>query len=181
MKLVALLLSLLLAACSSTPLFVTEHGVSIYLVDEPEVAADSYRIKFQFESPTDDPNIIQQIELDGYTGIESFRVGLLSRTGTDTHHQKSVQTQNRRMTLMPGEVRGTDERNGFAMLPSNWPPLFNADYLKAHKIQGKIVKMRPEASTVYHLDFERGKLIWYIEDTDIRMEWNHVESEAEGR
>jgi hypothetical protein len=164
------LAGLLLSACSSTPLYVTDSGVSIYLAEEPEVEADRFKITFTFESPTDDPHLVQTIELYGTAGIESFRANRF--TNRDVHWTEKTDTQYRRMTIMPGEVVGADERNGFAMLPSDWLPGMNADYLDDHKIQGKVVFTRPEFQTIYHLDFEYGKLVWYIEGKDVRMEWS---------
>lgn len=173
MRAVLVVLLTFLSGCASSPLYVTDDGVSIYLQKKPVVKQDEYSIHFKFETPTDDTHIIQQIEMnDGeWTGIESFRIGSWSQTGVDHHYSEGIQWQYRRLTLMPGEVRDTDENNGFAMLPSGWPEGFNEHYRQQHKIQGEIVKMRPEHQTIYHLDFKDGKLVWYVEGQDIRREW----------
>jgi hypothetical protein len=173
MKRLLLLALLLLSGCASSPLFVSDDGVSIYLQKKPVVKKDEYSIHFKFETPTDDSHVIQQIEMNGdqWTGIESFRVKSWGQTGTDHHHMSRTSVQHRRMTLMPGSVRGVDESNGFAMLPSGWPDQFNQNYRDGHKIQGEIIKMRPEHRTIYHLDFKDGKLVWYIEGESIRREW----------
>lgn len=170
----ALLLAVMcvLTGCAS-PLFVTDDGVSIFLQRTPEVKHNEYRIQFRFESPTNDKDVIQQIEMnETWTGIESFRISKWGQTCVDTHHATGISIQRRRMTLMPGEVRGVDlSPFGFAMLPSEWPDGFNQDYREQHKVQGEIVKIRPEYKTIYHLDFENGRLVWYIEGQDVRREW----------
>jgi hypothetical protein len=73
---------------------------------------------------------------------------------------------------MPGSVTGVDESlGGFSMLPSDWPSNFNEKFLKRHKIQGSVSSFRVEYRTVYHLHYDDGKLVWHIEGTDIRREW----------
>ena len=173
MKRLLIMAMLFLTGCAASPLYVSDEGVSVYLQKKPEVTKDSYSIYFKFEIPTNDTHAIQQIEMNGdkWTGIEAFRIRAWRMTGIDHHHVDGVTRQFRRITLMPGAVQGTDELNGFSMLPSGWPEEFNQNYRSQRKVQGEIVKMRPEYKTIYHLDFENGRLVWYIEGQDIRREW----------
>lgn len=161
-----------LSGCTSQPLYVTRSGVSIYLEQEPVVKQDTFEIKFSFKSPTKDSHIIQQIENDGWTGIEAFRTRC-GKTTTDTHFIVAALINKRRMTLIPGTVEDVDEGffSGFSMLPSGWPERWNEKFRQEHKIQGRIVKMRPEYQTIYHLHFEAGKLVWFVEGTDVHREW----------
>lgn len=171
MKALLFALCCLLAGCT-VPLYETRDGVSIHLVDEPQVEANRYRIEFRFESPTDDPHLIQWVELGDYHGVESFRVLPDGKTGIDIHFTARTIKQNRRITIAPGKVEGADETTaGFAMLPSNWPDEFNEHYREDHSIEGRVVYRRDEMKTVYNLDFESGVLRWSVEGTDIRREW----------
>lgn len=161
----------LLAGCA-TPLYQSHDKVSIFLHSEPEVQENSYNIKFRFETPTDDPHLIQWIELGDFHGVESFRITYPYQSQVDTHHVDQTYRQFRRITIAPGKVEGTDETFwGFSMLPSEWPPNFNENYRKNHKIQGRVVYRKPEHQTVYHLDFEAGVLRWWVEGTDVKREW----------
>jgi hypothetical protein len=177
-KLIPLLLLALLAGCV-TPLYETRDGVSIYLVGEPTVERDYYRIEFKFETPTDDPHLIQWIELNGWTGVEVFTPRLFERTVVDHHYpSRGTKEQYRRMLIAPGKVVGVDmTTGGFGMLPSEWPEGFNPDYRKGHVIRGRVVYRKPEFETVYRLDFKDGRLVWSVEGTDIRRKWT-VDSES---
>lgn len=164
-------LCLLFAGCA-TPLYQSPDRVSIFLHSEPEVLEDSYKIKFRFESPTQDPHLIQWIEVNGYHGVEAFRITPPYQSQVDTHFTEDTTQQLRRITIAPGEVEGVDATFwGFSMLPSNWPPEFNAAYRAKHKIQGHVVYRRPEHETIYHLDFVDGVLRWWVEGTDVKREW----------
>ena len=62
---------------------------------------------------------------------------------------------DRTITIMPGEVTGTDESiDGFSMLPAKWPPNFNEHYTSKHKIQGNIIRKMEEKATRYRLKFD---------------------------
>jgi hypothetical protein len=167
-------LAFVLVGCASEPLYVTNSSVSIYLEGDPVVKENTFEIRFHFESPTKEKHIIQQIECGGWTGIESFRLHPNGSTSTDTHFIENRVYDKRRMTLIPGEVADVDEGffSGFSMLPSGWPDNWNAKFRQKHKIQGTIVKMRPEFQTIYHLEFAQGKLIWTVEGTSVRREWS---------
>lgn len=161
-----------LAGCA-TPLYEDHNRVSLYLVGEPTVKRDSFEIQFQFETPTDDPHVIQWIEMNNWTGVESFRVLWEKRTGIDTHFSSEIQQQSRRMTVAPGRVEGVDETTaGFAMLPSEWPEGFNAKYRERHTIQGRVAWRKADKATVYRLEFTPGKLVWSVEGTNVRREWH---------
>ena len=171
------LASLLFAAltgCTATPLYETPRGVSVYLNEEPTVERDYFEIEFRFSTPTEDPHLIQWIEVnERWTGVESFTPLWHGRTGIDRHYSgKGTVSQYRRVTIAPGEVEGTDEtRFGFAMLPSEWPERFNPKYRSEYKIQGRVVYRRPEYETVYLIEFENGVLTWSVEGTDIQHRW----------
>lgn len=176
MKRLALLLLLLLAGCT-TPLYESRDHVGIHLYGEPTVTDTSYEFKMQFESPTEDPHLIQWIDVGRYHGVESFRVVYPYKSRVDTHSVSETNFQHRRITIAPGDVEGTDATFwGFAMLPSEWPPNFNAGHLKNHKIQGRVVYRKPEHETVYYLHFENGVLTWWIEGhEDDKREWRAEE------
>lgn len=176
----ALLLLAVLTGCQAVPLYETRRGVSVYLDEEPTVERDYYKIDFRFSSPTDDPHLIQWIELNGWTGVEAFRPRWHGRTGADHHYpSKGTTKQYRRITIAPGKVEGADETsNGFSMLPSEWPDGFNSDYREHHKIQGRVVYRRPEYETVYLIEFKDGVLIWSVEGTDIQHRWEASDGRA---
>lgn len=162
---------LLLAGCA-TPLYETNDGVSLYLVGEPVVEKDNYEIQFQFETPTDDPHFIQWVEINGWTGVEAFRVRFNQRSGVDTHFSRGIDRQSRLMTVAPGKVEGTDETTaGFSMLPSEWPAGFNAKYRERHTIQGRVAWRKADKATVYRLEFTPGCLVWSVEGTPVKREW----------
>lgn len=169
----ALFLLAVLGGCaSSQPLYVNDNGVSVYLESEPTISNDSFEIKLHFETNAKSKHVIQQIESGGWLGIESFRL-FSGSTTTDTHTMTNSSANRRRMTLIPGEVSGADEGffSGFAMLPSAWPSGWNEAFRKSHQIQGQIVALKPEFTTIYHIEFSNGKLILYVEGSSIRREW----------
>ncbi len=180
MKIKSLLLLCLmfLAGCSTTPLFVSDDRVSIYLRGEPEVTDDSFRIKFKFDSPTADPHLIQTLRIWTWSGTESFRVTDGYMSFTDTHYSGEIGSHHiRRMTIMPGSVEDTDETLfGFSMLPSGWPDGFNRKYREDHEIKGRVAYVKPEHATTYTLTFVGGVLTWRIVGTDIKHVWR-----AEGK
>lgn len=166
------LILLFLAGCT-TPLYTSRDHVGIYLYGEPEVTENSYVLKMQFETPTDDPHLIQWIDTGTFHGVESFRVTGKYKSQVDTHSVEGSNYQHRRITIAPGEVEGTDATMwGFSMLPSEWPPNFNQNYRASHKIQGRVVYRKPEHETIYYLHFEDGVLAWWIEGReDTKREW----------
>lgn len=166
------LLALLLTGCGSTPLFVSDDQVSIYLRTEPEVKEDEFRIRFRFDSPTGDTHLVQRLEFDSWQAEEAFRVTEGYKSHTDSHWSEDVNFQHRRMVIRPGAVDGVDETPfGFSMLPGPWPPGFNEDYRDDREIRGYIVYLRPEHATVYTLTFDHGVLTWQVEGTDIKHVW----------
>ena len=177
MRKLALLLLVFVAGCT-TPLYRSPDGVSIHLRGEPTVEKDYYEIQFRFESPTDDPHLIQWIELNGWTGVEAFTVLMDGKTSIDTHHPgRGTTKQYRRITIAPGKVEGTDQTFwGFSMLPSEWPEGFNDHYRKWREIRGRVAYRLPARATIYRLEFEEGKLVWYVEGTDVRREWYAVDT-----
>jgi hypothetical protein len=177
MKRLALLLLLFLAGCT-IPLYESRDRVGIDLWGSPTVTEDSYEFQMKFDSPTDDPYLIQWIDVGPYHGVEAFRVVEPYKSQVDTHSVSETNFQHRRITIAPGDIEGADETFwGFSMLPSQWPDNFNATYRANHNIQGRVVYRKPEHETVYYLHFENGVLTWWIEGhEDEKREWR-----AEGK
>jgi hypothetical protein len=172
MRKLLVLCLLFVAGCTTTPLYQSHDQVSIYLASEPEVKENGYKIKLKFQSPTNDPHLIQWIDLGQWHGVESFRVMPDYKSWTDTHSTEDTLEQHRKITIAPGEVEGVDDTfGGFAMLPSEWPPNFNAIYQKNHAIQGRVVYRLPEHETIYYLSFKDGVLQWWVEGSNEKQEW----------
>lgn len=173
----AILFLLFLTGCT-TPLYESRDHVGVHLYGEPTVEETSYKFKMKFESPTDDPHLIQWVDVGQYHGVEAFRSLPEYKTFVDTHFVSDTNFQHRRMTIAPGKVEGVDATMwGFSMLPSEWPDNFNERYRSGHEIQGRVVYRKPEHETVYYLHFENGVLTFWIEGMeDQKREWR-----AEGK
>lgn len=181
--LLLLLMSMALVGCTAlTPLYESKDHVSIYLAGEPEVERTHYKIRFVFETPTDDTHLIQTLDLGIWTGTEAFRTQyFVDETGIDSHwidspdapHDSSQwYIDNRTITIRPGEVVDVDENcGGFSMLPGGWPDNFNKSFRESHSVQGRIEYERSEHATTYQINFVNGVLRFNVVGTSVSYQW----------
>ena len=151
-------------------------------LDEAYLKDKSFHSYVKLWEDTDYSWIIQEITLSsGVTIVECFYTpdGQLLPWQRDYHYMETPWPYHMRsMVVYPGEVEGADTTIlGFAMLPENRDGsvktttglLFNEQYRKNHKLQGRIVDCDKSMGVTWTLVYDCGKMTIWLPDGSIHI------------
>lgn len=164
-------LAILLAGCGAlTPIIDHQPGdpdvkmevLSKTVIYKGEEDGPGYKIRVRFYLWSDRKWVIQEGYVDGDGLVECFKMPF-PPLRVDVHFASKTTHDERIFLVYPGDVVGADLHAGyFAMLPENEDgsiktttgPRFNEEYLKDHKIQGRVINSQKDRGFIWKIHFD---------------------------